>query len=74
MRLMEGMRLRVKDVDFARGQVIVRGGKGDKDREGVGPGEWRVDISCAQSTAGNPLLFASQRQLVYPFAGSDACQ
>ena len=39
MRLMEGMRLRVKDVDFARGQVIVRGGKGDKDREGVGPGE-----------------------------------
>ena len=32
MRLMEGLRLRVKDVDFARGQVVVRGGKGDKDR------------------------------------------
>ncbi len=32
MRLMEGLRLRVKDVDFARGQIIVRGGKGDKDR------------------------------------------
>jgi integron integrase len=32
LRLMEGLRLRVKDVDFARGQVVVRGGKGDKDR------------------------------------------
>ena len=32
MRLMEGLRLRVKDVDFARGQIVVRGGKGDKDR------------------------------------------
>ena len=32
MRLMEGLRLRVKDVDFARGQIVVRAGKGDKDR------------------------------------------
>ena len=32
MRLLEGLRLRVKDVDFGRGQVIVRDGKGMKDR------------------------------------------
>lgn len=32
MRLLECLRLRVKDVDFARGQIIVREGKGDKDR------------------------------------------
>lgn len=32
MRLMEGLRLRVKDVDFAAGAITVRGGKGDKDR------------------------------------------
>ena len=32
MRLLEGLRLRVKDIDFARGQITVRGGKGDKDR------------------------------------------
>jgi integron integrase len=32
MRLMEGLRLRVKDLDFDRGQVVVREGKGDKDR------------------------------------------
>jgi len=32
MRLMECLRLRVKDVDFARAQIVVREGKGDKDR------------------------------------------
>ncbi|MEO2092301.1 MAG: integron integrase, partial [Gemmataceae bacterium] len=32
MRLMECCRLRVKDVDFERGQLVVRQGKGDKDR------------------------------------------
>jgi integron integrase len=32
LRLLEGLRLRIKDVDFERGQIIVRGGKGDKDR------------------------------------------
>jgi hypothetical protein len=32
LRLLEALQLRVKDVDFDRGQVIVRGGKGDKDR------------------------------------------
>jgi integron integrase len=32
MRLLEGLRLRVKDVDFERLEVIVREGKGNKDR------------------------------------------
>ena len=32
LRLMEALRLRVKDVDFQMLQVTVRGGKGDKDR------------------------------------------
>jgi len=32
LRLMECCRLRVKDVDQERGQMTVRGGKGDKDR------------------------------------------
>ncbi len=32
MRLAEGLALRVKDIDFDRGAVIVRSGKGDKDR------------------------------------------
>ena len=32
LRLMELLRLRVKDVDLGRRQLVVRGGKGDKDR------------------------------------------
>ena len=32
LRLMEGLQLRVKDLDFERGQIVVREGKGDKDR------------------------------------------
>ena len=32
LRLMECVRLRVKDLDFERGQITVRSGKGDKDR------------------------------------------
>lgn len=32
MRVMEGLRLRVKDVDFERGLLVVRCGKGGKDR------------------------------------------
>ncbi len=32
LRLLECCRLRVKDLDFARGQIVVREGKGDKDR------------------------------------------
>jgi len=37
LRLLEGLSLRVKDVDFAMRQVVVRGGKGDRDRITVLP-------------------------------------
>ncbi len=32
LRLMECMRLRVKDVDFGSNQIVIRSGKGNKDR------------------------------------------
>jgi integron integrase len=32
LRLMEALRLRVKDLDFGMSQITVRGGKGDRDR------------------------------------------
>jgi len=38
LRIMEGVRLRVKDVDFARHEILVRDGKGSKDRVTVLPG------------------------------------
>jgi integron integrase len=37
LRLMECLRLRVKDVDFAQHQLIVRSGKGHKDRDTLLP-------------------------------------
>jgi len=38
LRLLECCRLRIQDVDFARNQIVVRGGKGDKDRVTMLPG------------------------------------
>jgi integron integrase len=32
LRIMEAVRLRVKDLDFARNEIVVRDGKGEKDR------------------------------------------
>ncbi|MEO6447049.1 MAG: integron integrase, partial [Gemmatimonadaceae bacterium] len=37
LRLMEAMTLRVKDLDFERSTLTIRGGKGDKDRSTVLP-------------------------------------
>lgn len=37
LRLMEALRLRVKDLDFERCQITIRAGKGDKDRITVLP-------------------------------------
>ena len=37
MRLMEGLRLRIKDVDFERHEILVRDGKGGKDRRTMLP-------------------------------------
>ena len=38
MRIMECLRLRVKDVDFARREIVIREGKGFRDRVTVLPG------------------------------------
>jgi integron integrase len=38
LRLMECMRLRVKDADFSSNQIVVRSGKGNKDRVTMLPG------------------------------------
>jgi len=41
LRLMECCRLRVKDVDFERSEIVVRDGKGRKDRARCYPHPWR---------------------------------
>lgn len=44
LRLMEGLRLRIKDLDFARNQIVVRGGKGDKDRVTMLPEKLKLEL------------------------------
>ena len=46
LRLLECARLRVKDVDFTRNQIIVRAGKGDKDRATPLPAVVTVDLAA----------------------------
>jgi site-specific recombinase XerD len=40
LRLMECLHLRVKDIDFDQSQIIVREGKGEKDRAATRPPIW----------------------------------
>jgi len=44
VRVMELLRLRIKDVDLERGQLIVRAGKGDRDRVTVLPERLREKL------------------------------
>ena len=44
LRLMEGVRLRVKDIDFGRNQIIVHDGKGFKDRVTVLPEKLKLEL------------------------------
>ena len=44
LRLLECARLRVKDVDFATNQIIVRAGKGDRDRVTMLPAAVKPDL------------------------------
>jgi len=44
LRLMECMRLRVKDIDFENHQIIVRSGKGDDDRLAILPDSAGAEI------------------------------
>jgi len=82
MRLMELLRLRIKDMDFARGQIIVRGGKGDIDRKTLLPDSlqvpllaqversrvtWEMDVR--EKYAGASLPDAVERK--YPNAGRE---
>jgi integron integrase len=45
LRVLECCRLRIQDIDFATNQIVVRGGKGDKDRVTMLPGIVKVDLA-----------------------------
>jgi len=46
LRLMECLRLRVKDIDFDRRAIVVREGKGNKDRVTILPGKPGSETNC----------------------------
>ncbi len=82
MRLQECLELRIKDVDFERGLLTVRSGKGDKDRQTVLPEALRHDWSKhletvrrlhekdrAEDLPGVALPLALERK--YPNAGKE---
>lgn len=51
LRLMEALRLRVKDVDVARHELLVRDGKGGKDRITLLPQSLIAGLQCHLETA-----------------------
>ena len=80
MRLMEGVRLRVKDVDFEQNQIVLRDGKGFKDRVTLLPESLKSELrrhlervrllheqDLAAGVAGVYLPYALERK--YPQAG-----
>lgn len=82
LRLMEAVRLRIKDVDFDYLQIVVRDGKGAKDRVTVLPGATiqplkahlvlvreRHENALRRGYAGVELPFALERK--YPKAHSE---
>jgi integron integrase len=46
LRLMECLRLRVKDIDFSANQIVVREGKGNKDRITMLPGVVKAPLAA----------------------------
>jgi integron integrase len=51
MRLMECVRLRVKDIDFERGEIMIRQGKGGKDRRTMLPRSMRQPLHAQLAEA-----------------------
>lgn len=82
MRLAEGQKLRVKDIDFEQQTITVRGGKGDKDRVTILPAslaeplrqlleerrKWHhVDLATGHASVDLPHALARK----YPRAGTE---
>ncbi len=61
LRVLEAASLRVKDVDFARSEIIVRAGKGDKDR--------RVPLPESAAPALRQQIQKVEKQFAHDLAG-----
>jgi integron integrase len=71
LRVMEAVRLRVKDADLARGEILVRDGKGAKDRITMLPRQLVEPLRNALATAARRHesdLAAGHGEVYLPFA------
>ena len=67
LRLLECARLRVKDVDFARNQITIRAGKGDKDRVTMLPAGVKVALAKhLEEVKRQHELFSETEDILYP--------
>ena len=75
MRLLEALRLRVKDVEFARREIVIREGKGNKDRITVLPENLILPLQAQLQKArvlhekdlGKPCITQHHLCLLHPF-------
>jgi hypothetical protein len=79
LRLFEGQRLRVKDMDFENGLLLIRAGKGDADRRAILPqtlyrplfdhlNDWRASWEKAQAETPLPVSMPDALARKYPGA------
>jgi len=54
MRVMECLRLRVKDLEFDRGRIVIREGKGDKDRLTIFPEALKGELKKTSGAGKTP--------------------
>lgn len=82
LRLMEALRLRVKDLDLVRRQIVIREAKGNKDRISVVPGclvpmlsrsldRWRAEHSRAAACGAGRVRLPAALERKYPSLGTD---
>jgi hypothetical protein len=75
LRLMESVRLRVKDVDFEQGLIVIHEGKGNQDRVAPLPESVREELRAHLAAVKEEHEFAARRLIVLaPAATAIACR
>lgn len=71
LRVLECCRLHVQDVDFAANQIVVRGGKGDRDRVTMLPALVRAEPERGLAAGDGCVELPTAQARRYPNAGRE---